>query len=310
MASSRKTLRIMESVHSVFYTPLLATVGGGFLEREGLSASLQVVPKGRSVQDLVKAGEVDVAQSAPSNTMLALEKGDLDPPVHFASINDRDGFYIVARRPIPRFNWKMLEGATLVPASFGVQPWACLQFCLMEQGVDWKKVNLVKGLTSMDEAQQAFRRGIGDYVHLQNPQAQVLEEEGIGHIVASVGEALGPIAFSSLVATRAFLTRQRDVAEAFLRAYHQAQQWVAGSDAQTILEAIEQYFQGVDRSALVKSIDGYKRLGTWLKSPVIPERSYERAVDMMLAAGQITKRYPYAQACDATLARKVAGQAR
>ena len=48
----------------------------------------------------------------------------------------------------------------------------------------------------------AFRSGAGDYVHLQGPAPQQLEADGVGHVVASVGEAIGPVAFSSLCARR------------------------------------------------------------------------------------------------------------
>ena len=35
-------------------------------------------------------------------------------PVHFAQINQRDGFFLVGREPEPAFAWKNLEGRTLL----------------------------------------------------------------------------------------------------------------------------------------------------------------------------------------------------
>jgi NitT/TauT family transport system substrate-binding protein len=88
--------------------------------------------------------------------------GDQGPPVHFATINDRDGFYIISRRSEPDFRWSNLEGATLVPASFAFQPEACLRFALKEEGVDFGKIDVVRGLNGINEAQDAFRKGRGD----------------------------------------------------------------------------------------------------------------------------------------------------
>jgi heme oxygenase len=39
-----KVLRISEAARSVFYIPLLATVGGGFLEKEGYQGILGTEP--------------------------------------------------------------------------------------------------------------------------------------------------------------------------------------------------------------------------------------------------------------------------
>ena len=39
---------------------------------------------------------------------------------------------------------------------------------------------------------RAFRKGEGDYIHQQGPAPQQLEHDKVGHVVASVGEAIGP----------------------------------------------------------------------------------------------------------------------
>ena len=67
------------------------------------------------------------------------------------------------------------------------------------------------------EIDAASRHGIGHYVHQQGPAPQRLEREGIGHIIASVGEAMPPVAFSSLMASREFLNT--DAAKAFIYKY-------------------------------------------------------------------------------------------
>ncbi len=255
--------------------------------------------------EVVRVKGLHVAQNAPSTSFSRLEKGERDLPLHVAAINDRDGFYIISRKPAEHFRWSDLEGATLAPASFGVQPWACLSFCLTEQGVDPERINVVTGLSSMDEAEEAFRNGTGDYVHLQNPNAQRLVEEGVGYLVASVGEALGPISFSSLAMSRQFMAEQRDTAEAFMRAYYASQRWIVASDAEAIVEALHPLFPGTPRGVLVRSVEGYKALKTWLPDPVIPRHSYERALDMWLAAGQITRRYTYEDVVYNELAEKV-----
>lgn len=306
---ARRKIHIRESVHSIFYAPLLATVARGFLEQEGLTADISVIPKGMDGFQMLKEGTVHFIQSAPSRSLSGLEKGEADIPMHIAAINDRDGFYIVGRKPAERWGWRSLEGASLIPSAFALQPTAALRLCVLEQGVDWDKINVVKGPTTMEEAEELFRKGTGDYVHLQNPNAERLVQEGAGHYVASVGQTLGPIAFSSIVASRRLIAEDPGLVEAFLRAYIKAQKWVLDSTPEDIAGGLQCMFEGTSPEVLAASVRRYQELRNWLASPVIPRRSYERAVDMWLTAKQITKRYPYEAVVETSIAKRLAAAA-
>ena len=86
-----------------------------------------------------------------------------------------------------------------------------------------------------DKMDGAYRSGQGHYIHQQGPAPQQLGHDGVGHIVASVGDAIGPVAFSSLAATRDWL--RTDVARRFMRAYRKARNWVITTPAADIAEA-------------------------------------------------------------------------
>jgi NitT/TauT family transport system substrate-binding protein len=84
---------------SAFYSPLIATIACGFLEEEGLRPKHSVSPAGKSAIDGLVDGTVHVAQSAPSQAISALEQGRTPPALHFAQINEKDGFFLVGRKP-------------------------------------------------------------------------------------------------------------------------------------------------------------------------------------------------------------------
>ena len=77
---------------SAFYSPLIATVSGGFLEQEGLAGDLTVAEYGVSALQALLRGEVDLVQSAPSQAFAAAQKGDMPSALHFAQINNTDGW--------------------------------------------------------------------------------------------------------------------------------------------------------------------------------------------------------------------------
>ena len=147
-------------------------------------------------------------QSAVGSNWGPMEQGATNLPVHFAQINCRDGFFLTARKPIDSFDWKTLESSTLL-ADNGHQPLLMLRYAAHVNGVKWNKIKSIKTGTE-EEISAAFRSGLGDYVHQQGPIPQQLEKEGVGHIVASVGQRMPEVAFSSLLATREFLITETE----------------------------------------------------------------------------------------------------
>src|SRR5215813_7018854 len=111
---STEQLRIMVYRHSVFYSPLIATIAAGFLRQEGLEATYFQKPRERNQYDMFRRHEVDVMQAAVSTSWDPLSRGIRDIPVHFAQIDQRDGFFLTGRPGTPAFDWNQLEGATVL----------------------------------------------------------------------------------------------------------------------------------------------------------------------------------------------------
>ena len=153
-----KPISIQFTRFSAFYSPLISTIAGGFLQEEGLEPSYSVAPVGKSAIAALLDGSAQVAQSAPSQGFTPLEKGQLPPVVHFAQINEKDGFFITARKSDPNFTWdKLKRGKVLV--DHGAQPLAMFKYACFKRGVDWKSLDIVDaGMGKMD---QAFRDGTG-----------------------------------------------------------------------------------------------------------------------------------------------------
>src|SRR2546430_4746524 len=107
----------------------------------------------------------------------------------------------------------------------------------------------------------AFRRGQGDYIHQQGPAPQQLEHDGAGHVVASVGEAIGPCAFSSLAATREWLGT--DMARRFMRAYRKARAWLITTPAAEVAGAESAFFPAIDPAVLAPAFAYSPKLRRW-----------------------------------------------
>ena len=175
-------------------TPLIATIAAGFLDQEGLRAKHSIAPAGTSAIAGLQDGSVHVCQSAPSQGFGPLEKGQKPPAVHFAQINEKDGFFLTGRAADPAFAWDKLRGKRVL-VDHGGQPLAMFKFACHKRGLDYAAIQSLD--VAAGQMDGAFRKGEGDYIHQQGPAPQQLEHDKVGHVVASVGEAIGPVAFSS-----------------------------------------------------------------------------------------------------------------
>jgi NitT/TauT family transport system substrate-binding protein len=275
--------------YSAFYSPLLMAMAGGHLRAEGLESSYDVITADKTVAGGIQDGSVQVGQSAVATHFAPYERGDTLPYVHFAQINERDGFFLVGREPQPDFTWRQLLNRRVLVDHF-FQPLAMFRFALHRQQVDESGITMIDA-GDVDAIDRAFRDGHGDYVHLQGPAAQQLEQDGVGHVVAAVGEAVGPVAFSSLCAAPAWLATED--ARAFVRAYRKARAQVIDSSAAELAAAEAGFFPEIDRAVLTRTIAAYKQLGCWTPAVEISRASYAAALDVFEFSGLIRRRAPY-----------------
>lgn len=285
-------INIQFTLFSAFYSPLISTMSGGFLEAEGLEPEWSVSPPGKSAIESLQDGSAHVVQTAPSQSFNWLKKGEKPPFKHFAQINEMDGFFITGREPDADFTWDKLEGSEVVMFKAG-QPNAMFKYACHKAGIDYDKIIPVTpgGAADIDKA---FRDGQGAYVQQQGPFPQQLEADGVGHVVAQVGPQIGPNAFSSLAATPEWL--DSDMAKAFMRAYKKTRAYMNETPAAEIARAEKPFFPDIDEAVLADCIGTYQKLGCWTPHAEITREAFDVAQDVFVHYGAITERYAYEDA--------------
>lgn len=277
--------------HSAFYSPLLMTMAGGFLKAEGLDYTYAQATPEKTVPGSIANGTCHVAQSAVATKLIELEQGVQNDVVHFAQINDRDGFFLAAREPDDNFEWKKLIGKRVLVDHF-FQPLAMFKYALFKQGIDASTIEFIDA-GNVDDMDKVFRDGVGDYVHQQGPAPQQLEFDGEAHVVASVGQTVGPVAFSSLCASREWCASP--MAAAFRRAYKASLAYVIDEPAKDIAqqEIAAGFFPSIQPDVLVRTIADYQALGCWENDATISEASFQALQDVFAFNGQLSRRYAY-----------------
>lgn len=268
-------------------------MSGGFLKQQGLEYAWSISPPGKSAVEAIVDGSAQVIQSAPSQGFNSLLKGEQPVAVHFAQVNEMDGFFISGRQSDGDFQWKQLEGAEVVMFKAG-QPNAMFRYACHKAGIDYDKIiPLTPGGAADIDA--AFRDGKGQFVQQQGPYPQQLEADGVGAVVAQVGPLIGPNAFSSLAASRQWLAT--DEARAFTRAYAKARIYMNETPAVEIAASMRDFFPDTDQQALAKCISDYQKLGCWTPHVEITRQAFEVILDIFQYVGHIEQRYGYDQVC-------------
>jgi len=288
-------INIQFTLFSAFYSPLISTFSGGFLQAEGLEPEWSISPPGVSAIAALDTGEAHVVQSALSQGFGPLSRGETPSCVHFAQVNEMDGFFLTGREADPDFSYRKLEGAEVVTFGGG-QPLVMFKYACHKAGIDFDRLKLIQpgGPAAID---QAFRDGQGQYVHQQGPYPQQLEADGIGHVVAQNGPLIGPCGFSSLACKREWL--ETDMAKAFTRAYRKTRAYLNEAPAAEIARAEKPFFPDTDEAVLAACIAAYQKLGNWTPHIEITRPAFEATLDIFEYAGGLKERYAYEQICAA-----------
>jgi NitT/TauT family transport system substrate-binding protein len=300
-----RPLRVVVAFHSIFYAPLPVAIRGGHFAAEGIDVDPETPALAAGTVDALLSGVADVSLSGIMRSFQLVDRGGARL-VHFAAVNDRNGFFLLSREPRPRFAWSDVAGRTIISFGGAPTPWLCMQAVLRRHGVDPARVTFRRDLSTPD-AIAAFRAREGDFIEHGPPVIDQLIADGTGHLVASMGEATGPVPFSSLMATPEMLTKQRDVLIRFVRGLYRAQRWMAASSAQEIAAVVAPVFGDIEPAVRVAAVERYLRQSTWARDPVLTRAGYETLQEILLSAGFIKKPHPFESLVDTEIARTAVG---
>jgi len=293
-------LRLIEPFHSLFYAPHLVAIHGGHFAAEGLEIASETSERSGGTVDAIAGGRADLAVSG---LMRSFELADRDGSrlVHFAAVNDRNGFFLLSREPRPHFTWSDLVGRTVISFGGAPTPWLCMLAVLRRHGIDPARVTFVRDLAT-PQAVAGFRAGRGDFLEHGPPVVDELMRDGAGHVVASMGEATGPLPFSSVMATPETLDRRRDVVVRFVRGLYWAQRWMTTATAAEIAAVIAPAFVEIDPGIRVRAVDRYLRQSTWAGDPVLTRAGFDTLQEILLGGGFIKRRHRFEDLVDTEIA--------
>lgn len=292
-AESLTTLKVSEVTHSVFYAPQYVAINLGFFEKHGINIELINSQGADKVMTAVLSGQVDIGFAGPESAIYVYLQGKEDYPQIFAQLTKRDGSFLVGRTKEENFEWANLEGKHILPGRKGGVPYMTLEYVIRQNGLEPSVDMNFDNSISFDAMTGAFVGGIGDYVTIFEPTATMLEEEGKGYILASVGEASGEIPYTAYFANKSYIVKNSDVIQNFVLAIAEGQEWVATHSSKEIAEVLLSSFPDTDLGTLEKVVERYKTIDAWNQNPVMTQEAFDRLQDVIEQSGELTSRVAF-----------------
>lgn len=286
-------IKVAEVTHSMFYTPQYVAHALGYFEEEGLDVEILLVPGADKVTAAVLSGDVEIGFCGSEATIYIYNQGEKDYLVTFAGLTKRDGSFLVSREKYDNFTLEDLKGKYVIGGRKGGMPEMTFEYTLKENGIDPKNDLNIDTSIAFASMSGAFIGGTGDFVTLFEPQALQVESQGLGFVVASIGELGGVVPYTAYNAKKSYIENNPKVIEGFTRAIQKGLDYVYSHTDQELANLITSYFPDTSLNDLTNIIKRYRENDSWFKTTYITEENFNHIQEIMQSAGELDTFAPF-----------------
>lgn len=277
-------VRYEEVVRSILYVPKYVALSQGFFKDAGLDVAMKTSQGTDKGMTALLSGSADIVLIGPEATIYVQNSESPVKPKIFAGLTATDGFFLLSRKPVDKFDWSMLKGKEIIGFRPGSNPIVFLETALRKHGLDPQKdVKLLNNIGIPARA-GAWMAGQGEYGIFLEPEAGELIRNNQGHIVASIGHEVGPVDYTVFTSTDKYIRDNPKVIQAWTDVMARAEKYVQDTPAATLAPQIMSYFPGMDQTAIVQAIDRYKHYQIWKTSPLVTAAAMNQLQDMLIAS--------------------------
>ena len=285
-------VKVAEVAHSVFYAPQYVADSLGYFNEEGIDIEIILTPGADKVTSAVLSGDVEVGFCGSEATIYVYNGGEKDYLVNFSALTKKDGSFLVSRKKIDNFNLKMLENSYVIGGRKGGMPEMTLEWALKKNGVNIDKVNIDTSI-AFAAMQGAFVGGTGDFVSLFEPNATAVEKEGLGYVVASIGELGGDVPYTAYNAKKSYIENNPKVIEGFRNAIQKGLDYVYSHSDEEVAKIMLNHFPDTSLTDMTKIIKRYREIDAWYKNTNIEEKDFLHIEEIMKEANELDSEVPY-----------------
>ena len=298
-------VKLNEVLRSLFYAPQYVALRIGAFEQEGLKI---VGPKTtwgmQAALTEIISGNSNIALLGPEAAGLTQEAGPDRRLVNFAQLTSGDGSFILSKKPMANFKITDLKGKTIVTAGKGATPALVLIHLLKKAGLDPDKDVTIRNIPISANIIPSYLEPNTDFAQAFEPMVVQAVEQNKGHRVASIGALLGPMPYTSYMASASYIEKNPAVIQSFTNAVYKGLIWTDTHSAAEIAKLIAPDFQSVPPATIEAVIAEYKKVKIWATDPLLQADGMKQMIDLMVDGGILKKQFPYGQIVNPTFAQK------
>ena len=294
-----------EVAHSIFYAPQYVAIEEGYFAEKGLDLTLVTGFGADKVLTALISGEADIGFMGAEASIYAYQEGATDPALNFAQLTQRAGNFLVAREEMPDFKWEDLKGEKVLGGRKGGMPEMVFEYILKKNGMDPQKDLTIDQSIDFGSTAAAFTSDdSAAYTVEFEPSATILEKEGAGYVVASLGEASGYVPYTSYSAKTSYMKENPEIIQKFTDALQKGMDYVQSHTPEEIAEVIAPQFKETDLETITAIVKRYYDQDTWKENLIFEKDSFELLQDILEDAGELTDRTAYENLVQTEYAQK------
>ena len=296
-----------EVAHSIFYAPQYVAIEEGYFEEEGLDLTLVTGFGADKTMTAVISGEADIGFMGAEASIYAYQEGATDPVMNFAQLTQRAGNFLVAREEVPDFTWDDLKGKKVLGGRKGGMPEMVFEYILKNNGLDPETDLTIDQSIDFGSTAAAFTGDTSaDFTVEFEPSATLLEQEGTGYVVASLGTDSGYVPYTSYSAKASFLEDHPKTIQKFTNALQKGMDYVSIHSPEEIATVIAPQFPETDLATVTAIVTRYYQQDTWKDNLIFNEESFQLLQDILQDAGELSRRTEYTDLVTTSFAQKAA----
>ena len=286
-------ITVAEVAHSVFYAPQYVAHGLGYFEEEGLDVEIVLTSGADNVMAAVLSGDADIGFSGSEATIYVYNGGEKDYVMTFAGLTQKDGSFLVSREKYDNFTLDDLKGKTVIGGRKGGMPEMTFEWALRQHGLDPNEDVTIDTSVAFAAMEGAFIGGNGDFVTLFEPNATSVEKNGLGYVVAYIGELGGKVPYTAYNARKSYIEKNPEVIEKFTRAVNKGLLYVYSHSSEDVARVVSEYFPDTSLSDMTTIVNRYKEGEAWKKNITINEDEWNHIQEIMEASSELDKYVEY-----------------
>ena len=288
-----KRVTLAEVAHTVFYAPMYVSIENNYFKDYGIDIDLILTSGADKVSAALLSGDADIGLSGSEATIYVYNGGEKDYLKTFSQLTQKDGTFLVSRKKYTSFKLDDLKGKSIIGGRSGGMPEMTLEYALKQNGIDPRGDLDIDTSIAFSAMSGAFLGGQGDFVTLFEPTATMIENQGKGYVVASIGELGGVVPYTSFSARSSYINNNKEIISNFDKAIQKGLDFVHNHSDREVAELIQKQFPDTSLNDLESSIARYRSNDTWPKNTTFTKKSFDHLQDIMIDYGEIDKKVKY-----------------